>query len=187
MDMLKRAAVAYEKLIGKEYCITFSNGKMVRIIFKPSNFSHLAGLHKLTDIYQISSGRFSAVSLFKQAKSGKLTVEDLNCSYYFDSSAKDRLESLCRISELLTLHGKAITDFDKRKCKARVSFKADTLFFKDDGHEFFITFGAAPDKDGVYHYPETIFYRFDRTYISGQNIVFISAIEIKLMAKRKSA
>ena len=187
MDILKSAAIAYEKLTGKEFCITFSNGKMVRIVFKPSNFSHLAGLHKLTDLYQISSGRFGAVALFKLAKAGKLTVEDLNCSYYFDSSARERLESLCRISELLVMSGKAISGFDRNKCRVRVSFRADTLFFKDDGYEFFITFGAAPDKDGIYHYPETVFYRFDRAYIIGQNVVSISAVEAIPYQKEKWA
>lgn len=176
MDVLKQAAQIYQGLIGKEYCITFSDGEAVRIIFKPSNFSHLAGLHKLRDLYQISSGQYGAVSLYKLVRTGRLSLDDLKCSCYFDSQALERLESLCRICELLIVEGKAVHPFDKRKCRAQVSFKADTLFFKDDGWEFFITFGAAPDVKGEYHYPETVFYRFDRAYIAGQNIVTITDV-----------
>lgn len=179
MDALKRAAQAYQELIGKEYHITFSNGKAVRIIFKPSNFPHLAGLHKLRDLYQISSGQYGAVALYKLARSGRLTLDDLKCSCYFDSQARERLESLCRICELLVVEGKAVQGFDKKKCRAQVTFKADTLFFKDDGWEFFITFGAAPDRDGEFHYPETVFYRFDRAYIIGQNVVTITNVSVK--------
>ena len=183
MDVLKQAAQTYQGLIGKEYRIVFSNGKAVRIVFKPSNFPHLAGLHKLRDLYQISSGQYGAVALYKLIRSGKLTLDDLKCSCYFDSQSQERLESLCRICELLVVEGKAIHPFDKRKCWAQVSFKADTLFFKDDGWEFFITFGAAPDAKGEYHYPETVFYRFDRAYTTGQNIVNIANVEIKTIRR----
>ncbi len=178
MDVLKQAAQIYQGLIDKEYRITFSDGKTVRIIFKPGNFPHLAGLHKLRDLYQISSGRYSAVALYKLVRSGKLTLDDLKYSRYFDSQSQERLESLCRICELLVIEGKAVHTFDKKKCRAQVSFKADTLFFKDDGWEFFITFGVAPNAKDEYHYPETVFYRFDRAYIAGQTIVTITDVEI---------
>lgn len=171
------AARVYQKLIGKEYRIRFSNGKAVRIIFKPSNFKHLAGLHKLRDLYPISSEQYGAVALYKRILSGKMTLEDLKCSVHYDSQARERLESLCRIGELLNIGEKAVHPFSLKNCRAHVSFKADTLFFKDDGLEFFITFGAAPDAKGEYHYPETVFYRFDRAYITGQNIVTIAEVE----------
>lgn len=179
MDVLKQAAQVYNDLIGKEYHITFSNRKTVRIVFKSGNFSHLAGLHKLRDLYQVSSYGYNAARLYKLVHSGKLTLDDLERSCYFDRDAYDRLESLCRICELLAVGEKAVHPFDKQKCSVCVSFKSDTLFYKDDGWEFFITFGVALDGKGEYHYPETVFYRFDRSYILGQSIVVIDDIEVK--------
>lgn len=173
-----QAALSYQRLVGSELLLTFSNSESVRLIPKAGHFKHLAGLHKLTDLDFISHEQRASV-LFAKALLGEISHDDLNCSRFFNSEAKERIESLSRVSEVLTLGSLAVYGFDRDKCTANVSFKSDILFFKDDGHEFFITFGIAKDKEGTYYYPETIFYRFDRAYIAGQNIVSITNIEVK--------
>lgn len=111
LDVLKQAAQVYNDLIGKEYHITFSNRKTVRIVFKSGNFSHLAGLHKLRDLYQVSSYGYNAARLYKLVHSGKLTLDDLERSCYFDRDAYDRLESLCRILRVISCWGESCTPF----------------------------------------------------------------------------
>ena len=176
MDLLREAACVYRELTNKEFIVTFDNGESIRIIFKDANFVHLAGLNKLTDIALLKN---SAKYIFKIILKGRITWDDLNKSIFFDAQARERLESLVRIGELLVADGLAIFPFDKAKCRARVSFKSDVIFFKEDGYDFFITFGAAQDKSGEYRYPETIFYRYDMTYIVHQNVVSIKSIEAK--------
>ena len=183
MDLLYDAAATYGELTGCEHRIALSDGRELRLIFKPANFAHLAGLHKFDDLYWISSGKYGAVQLYKMALRGKLTLEDLKKSRKYTAEARERLESLLRISELLVVNGRAVSPFDRSVCRAQVRFKSDTLFFKDDGYEFFITFGAAREKQGIYHYPETVFYRFDRAYILHQRIVTIHSIERIQFAK----
>ena len=180
MDALKKAADVYRQLAGHEYIITFSNNESVRIIFKTSNFKHLACLHKFIDLDFISTEQRASI-LLKKVLTGEITATDLSCSCFFNQEERDRIESLSRIHEVLVIGGLAVYGFRRDICKARVRFKSDILFFKDDGRSFFITFGIAKDKEGTYYYPETIFYRFDRTYIENQNIVSIINIEVKSM------
>ena len=185
LDVLKKAAEEYRQFVGREYLITFSNGESIRLIFKAGNLKHLAGLNKLTDLDFISTEQ-RAQTLLNKALSGAITCDDLNYSRFFSSEAKERIESLARISEVLTHNGLAVYRFDRCICQARVSFKSDIIFFKADGHEFFITFGAAKDSTGDFYYPETIFYRFDKAYIAGQSIVSITDIKIAYPDKNLS-
>ena len=178
VDALMQAAESYQRLLGNELLLTFSNGESVRLIPKAGHFKHLAGLHKLTDLDFIYHEQ-RASALFTKALRGDISQADLNCSRYFNAEAKERLESLSRISEVLAIGSLAVYGFDRKICKASVRFKSSILFFKDDGHQFFITFGIAQDQAGAYYYPETIFYRFDSAYIAGQNIVSITNVEIK--------
>ncbi len=176
MDLLYNAALEYKSLLNKEHIIMFSNGKSIRIIFKPSNFLHLAGLHKLTDMDYLT--KFSAKRVYKMVLSKKVTMDNIKNSLFFDSHARDRIESLSRIRELLVVGGKVVYGFDRIRCRIRASFKSDIIFFKDDGYNFFITLCMAADKYGSYYYPETIFYHYDNAYLFQQNICSIENIDV---------
>lgn len=176
MDLLWEAARVYRKLTNKEIVVTFGNDEFIRIIFKDANFVHLAGLNKLADIAIMEN---SARYIFKMILKGRITWDDLNKSVFFDAQARERIKSLSRIGELLVADGRAIFPFDPAKCRARVSFKSRAIFFKEDGYDFYITFGAAQDKSGEYYYPETMFYRYDGAYIDNQNVVSIKSVEAK--------
>ena len=156
MDELYLAATAYSYLLNKEYYIEFSNNETVRFIFKSGNFFHLAGLNYLTDL-DISYQPIRPAKIYKRILNGEITWNYLTCSRYFDSDARARLSCISRIPEVLAPGGQAVFGFNKNICRARVKFRSDILFFKDDGHDFFITLGIAQDSTGPYHYPETLF------------------------------
>ena len=178
LDILMSAAKTYRELANREFKIGLSNGESIRIVFRPGNFMHLAGLNKLTDLYFISSKLLTPTTIFKKILKGEITWGDLNASIHFGSEAKERIECLCRIDEVFVLDGRVVFGFDRAKCCAKVKFKSDMIFFKDDGYEFFITFGAALDKSGLFHYPETVFYRYDRMYLINQKIVRIVSVDV---------
>lgn len=178
MDVLRQAAAAYAQLIGKEYQFTFSSGTGLRVVFKAENFKHLAGLHKLKDVYWFASEQYGATRLFKMACSGQINEAQLKNSRFYDVEARQRLESLCRIAELFALDGCVIYPFDRQKCRVRVSFRSDAIFFKPEDGDYYITFGAAKDARGQYHYPETLFYRFNDAYIAGQEIATITGVQV---------
>ena len=166
---------AYSRLLGKEYRVSFSNGKTICILFKRENFVHLAGLRKLTDLAY--TGRsFSANSIFSQIKKGRITEYDLNCSSHYNAEMADRLKCICEIEALLS-SGKAVFPFDKSKAHVRSRLRSDILFFRGDAYGFYLTFGVADD--GKHYYPETAFIRFDNGYIRDQNVVDIVGLERK--------
>ena len=176
MDELKFAATAYGDLLNKEYHIEFSNNECVRLVFKTGNFFHLAGLNYLTDL-DITYQPIRPTNVYKRILNGEVTWNYLTCSRFFNSDARARVSCISRIPEVLATGGQAVFGFDKNVCRARVKFRSDILFFKNDGHDFFITLGIAQDSNGFYHYPETLFYRFDSEYIRNQTKVIITAVK----------
>lgn len=130
MELLRSAAVEYSRYVWKEVFVTFSNKQSIRIVFKPSNFSHLAGIHKLTDLFQVGSSGYSARAIFKMALNGQLSYADLTRSIHFDFDERDRIESLSRISEVLRVGGKAVFGFDKSICRAQAKFRSTIIFIR---------------------------------------------------------
>lgn len=175
MDYLSEAALSYNELINKEFIVTFSNNESIHFSFKKGNFFHLAGLNKLNDL-QLFSGKISPTSIYKMILDGRVTSKYLTSSRFFGSDSRDRISCISRITELLCCEGSAVYGFDKRICRAHVCFRSKIIFFKEDSYDFFITLGLAEERDNNLFYPETLFYRYDRAYIDGQNIVRIKNI-----------
>ena len=69
MESIRECAALYNKLLGKKYIFTLEGNLKITVEFTPSNFYHLLGLEKLTDIDQI-----------KKAKPGKVFKGILNGS-----------------------------------------------------------------------------------------------------------
>lgn len=172
-DILLTAARAYQRLCRDRYRFTFSNGERIEVIFRPRNFVHLAGLRKLSDVYAFQDIH-SAMNIYKDILGGRITDFDLQSSIHFDTEARERIESLPLLEDLLHT-GRAVWMFNPRLCRANTKLKSKVIFYKPAGGSFFLTFGAAPD--GKTYYPETFFLRFDDAYIAGQQTVAISNVE----------
>lgn len=174
-DILQQAAMAYKDICRHQYCYTLSNGQKVQIVFKPQHFAHLAGLRKLSDVYEFQQQSASAVNLYKSILKGKIGIYDAQRSMHFDTEARERIENLARLEYLLQTK-QVVWGFDKRIAPLSTKLKSTVIFFRDDGYNFYLLLGAA--KDGETYYPETFFLRYDAAYIRGQNIVKV--IDLKL-------
>ena len=168
-EYLLTAAKAYQAICRYSYLFSFSNGKTIKLVFKPQNFVHLAGLRKLNDVYEFQAGR-SATNIYHDILRGNITDLHLQMSVHYDTDARERIENLSRLEELLKAD-KAIWNFDPKKSKVVTRLKSKVIFFKPDGFDFYLMLGAAPD--GVTWYPETFFLRFDDQYLTDQEIVSI--------------
>lgn len=116
-DLLKNSAIAFKKLLDKEYFIEIGRkGKSstFKIIFEEDDFKHLSGINKLTDlptIYKMPSNL-----LFKNAVSENITDKDLIPSTKFNS-IKERLENLKNLEYYLNKN-MAVFKWDKSKAKS---------------------------------------------------------------------
>ena len=173
-DLLQKAAKTYREICKKQYRYTLNNGQCVHIVFRPQNFVHLAGLRKLSDLYEFQPP-FSAVNIYRSILRGDITMFDLQRSIHFDSDAKERVENLCRLEEVLQTK-KIVWGFDHTKTYVRTKLKSTVILFKDDGFNFFLMLGVA--EEGATYYPETFFLRYDAAYIKNQTIVEVNALEI---------
>lgn len=50
MDILKQGALIYQRMCKHTHVFLLENGKEIRVVCKPSNFAHLAGLRKFSDV-----------------------------------------------------------------------------------------------------------------------------------------
>ena len=171
-DYLFQAASAYRSVCLNAYSYSFSNGEKIQLIFKPQNFAHLAGLRKLNDVYEFQAIR-SASNIYHEVLKKNITDLHLQMSVHYDSDARERIQHLSRLEELLNTD-KAIWNFDAKKSMIATRLKSKVILFKPDGFDFYLMLGAAPD--GSTWYPETFFLRFDDQYLKGQEIVSITAL-----------
>lgn len=171
-EYLATAARAYREICRFSYTFSFSNGETIKLVFKPQNFVHLAGLRKLNDVYEFQTVR-NAINIYHDILRGNITDLHLQMSVHYDSDARERIENLARLEELLKTD-KAIWNFDPKKSKVVTRLKSKVIFFKPDGFDFYLMLGAAPN--GVTWYPETFFFRFDDQYLTDQEIVSIQSM-----------
>ena len=111
-DLLLEAANKYHSLSGSKLIITLGKrGTTSEIVvdFKPSNFYHLAGLHKLKDI-QVVRGHNTANVLNKILK-GKLTNAMIEKSSFYNDM-KERLKILSEFPDILKSN-KIVWKFNK--------------------------------------------------------------------------
>lgn len=85
MDYLQVCAKAFEHLLDTKYHIVIGRkGKLteLNLLFDPTEFHHLIGLHKLHDL-RLSRG--NREKIFRQILDGSLSMEDLKKSRYFST------------------------------------------------------------------------------------------------------
>lgn len=173
-DILQNAANAYQQICKHKYRYTLANGEQVCIVFKPQNFVHLAGLRKLSDLYEFQKQN-SARNIYKNILRGKITDYDLQRSIHYDTDAKERIANLCRLDHLLQTK-QVVWNFDRAKTYVHTALKSNVIFFRDDGFDFYLMLGVVDE--GETYYPETFFLRFDAAYIHGQQIVSVEKLEM---------
>lgn len=100
MDHLQACAKAFEHLLDVKYHIVIGRkGKSaeLNILFEPTEFHHLVGLHKLHDLRLARGNR---EKIFRQILAGEISMEDLKKSQYF-SNIQKRMEPFHKIEALL--------------------------------------------------------------------------------------
>jgi len=174
-DILMTAALAYREVCKRQYLYTFDNGECIRIVFKPQNFVHLAGLRKLGDVYEFSNNN-TTTNIYNAILRGKITLLDAQQSIHYDTEARERIENLARLDELLQTDC-VVWNFDREKVKFRTNLKSTVIFFREEGFNFYLLLGVAPDAKT--YYPETFFLRFDDAYLRGQTVVQVISCKRK--------
>lgn len=162
MDILQKCAENYERLTHFEYKITIARkGKAhtLCVRFETTQFHHLAGIHKLSDL-RIS--RKNREKVFEDIRNGKITDSFLQASRYYGRIA-DRIKHLCNLERIL----------DQNEWVFRYHKKAGDLSMIDadyllstviDDGEFYIFLSI----DGAYCFCRSFFQRTNRDYTKGQ-------------------
>lgn len=100
MDKLQIRAAAFRRLMDYEYIIKLGRkGRIIELTlnFEPSDFFHLIGLHKLTDVI---NRRLPTAQTFYDCLRGNITYEQLSRSVFFKDLG-NRFEYFDRLEEML--------------------------------------------------------------------------------------
>ncbi len=100
MDKLQERAFAFKRLLDYEYKIVLGRkGKKTELVlsFEKSDFPHLIGLHKFTDVL---NGNIATEKLFDECVSGKLTYDIISKSEFF-SKYTNRFEYFNQLEKML--------------------------------------------------------------------------------------
>ena len=100
MDKLQERAFAFKRLLDYEYKIILGRkGIQTTLIidFEKSDFPHLIGLHKLTDIL---NGNIATEKLFDECVTGEITYESISKSTFFEKLG-NRFEYFDKLEEML--------------------------------------------------------------------------------------
>lgn len=95
MDSLQKCAKAFDQLTRYQYHFVIGRkGQTLKftVSFAPSDFHHLAGLHKLKDNVRLQTGQRSTI--FRDVLDGKYPFEQIKHSAYF-SEMEQRLTPPC--------------------------------------------------------------------------------------------
>lgn len=99
-DILFDCALKFKRLLHTQYLLTFGHkGKTTNltITFNEENFCHLAGLHKLKDMYHLKR---NATINFNKILDGSLTYKELSRSPHIHE-IEDRLRVLSKLEFIL--------------------------------------------------------------------------------------
>lgn len=176
---LSQCVVRFQDLLSKDYYLTLEDGTKLHIFFQTKDFKHLLGLHKLTDMPDIS--RAGANAVFNAVLNKRITQEQIEKSEYY-YKIKDRIEHFPQIESVF---GKeVIVDFNStllQKC----DLKAEYLMYHecDSSYTDYIHLAIGHTVKG--YYPESFFYEPTKQYLSGQIILEVEKIEVIPRRKRK--
>lgn len=172
---IRECAEFYKSLMRKDYLFTLENGINFKIFFKASGFYHLIGLHKLTDIRQLTDNSVSPDKLYKDILNGRKSSAIIEKSAFY-SRISDRIKHFERIADMLDKEkSKIIIDFDPELIEGTELKNTKYILYRHlkSGYAN-LTLG---EKDS-FVYPETFFFEDSKRYISEQILLDILNIEI---------
>lgn len=174
MKTITDCAILYKELLNKKYKFIIEGNLSFILEFSPSNFYHLLGLEKLTDVTQLMGA--SPTKIFKDIIRGRITHSVIAKSnrYHLISERIQFFEYLPKLLDF-DKSNKLIVEFDKRKLnfKSLLRNTKYILYRRNDDKYIHLTIG---NKDTLY--PETFIIESGSTYISEQVLLDITNIEI---------
>ena len=182
MKDIQECAKFYKTLMHKDFVFTLENGVKFKIFFKPSNFYHLIGLHKLTDVRQLTDANASYSKIYKDIISGRISTKIIESSAFYNKIS-DRVKYFEKITDML----------DKQKSKIIIDFAPELVDGTELKNTEYILFrhlnsryaNLTIGKNDDYIYPETFFAEDSKRYISEQTLLDIVDIEIIESFKKK--
>lgn len=174
MNTISECAKLYETILKKEYIFTIENNIKISIYFSASNFYHLLGLEKLSDITQFKGKKPNQI--YKQILNGRITDTLVsNSKYYY--LIESRVKNFETFLDLLSFDksNKIIIDFDLNKLdfKTKLIFTKYILYKRSNTDYIHLTIGL---KNKLY--PETFIVENGSTYVSGQTMLDILSIDV---------
>lgn len=100
MDKLQERALSFKRLLDYEYKIILGRKNVqteINISFEKSDFSHLIGLHKLTDVL---TGDIATEKIFDRCISGKISYDTISKSTFFVKLG-NRFEYFNKLEDIL--------------------------------------------------------------------------------------
>ncbi|MCD8026170.1 MAG: PBECR4 domain-containing protein [Clostridiales bacterium] len=174
MNTVKECAELYNALLNKEYLFRLENNIQFSIFFSASNFYHLLGLEKLSDIAQLKGKKSNQI--YKHILNNRIQDNIIKKSNYY-YLIESRIKNFEIIPDLLNFDksNKIIVDFDldKLNFKSKLQFTKYILFKRNNSDYIHLTIGL---KDKLY--PETFIVENGSTYISNQTMLDILGIEV---------
>ncbi len=174
MNTISECAKLYETILRKEYIFTIENNIKISIYFSTSNFYHLLGLEKLSDITQLKGKKPNQI--YKQILNGRITDTLISNSKYFNL-IESRIKNFETLLDLLSFDksNKIIVDFDLNKLdfKTKLTFTKYILYKRSNTDYIHLTIGL---KNKLY--PETFIVENGSTYVSGQTMLDVLSIDV---------
>jgi hypothetical protein len=176
MDPLQAKALEYEELLPFDHLFSLQDGRKVLLVFRESNFPHLLGLHKLTDIPMIrlmgsrSRQSISPQALYKIILKGNFGMDNIVRSAFFQS-VSSRIDAFGTESLEAMLYKLSVVDFDPNRIITDM-LKARFLFVRQNGdHWEHLAIGRDIDKDS--YFPLSFFVDVRDYYFFNQRVVDI--------------
>lgn len=165
MDLLKKCALNFEKILAYQYHFVFGRKGISReflLNFDEADFHHLVGLHKLRDITQIQQGKRSNV--FKSILNDTITMDLIQKSHFYGEMSS-RIEPLTLVEKMLD-DNKLIFRYNEKIHKYSV-IKADYLLeWKNDANSLYLFLGKRDESE--IQMCRTFFPKQDKDYAQGQ-------------------
>lgn len=173
VDKLWECAVAFNKLLDKEYSIIAgkkNNLIEICIFFEKTHFVHLIGIDKLNDI---KIPKMNSTKLFDYILNGKLSFDDIAKSVRFEQIS-DRIEYFPYLEQMLDSE-EIIIKYNRLKAKSSVQAQY-ILYSKMDNLniQYFIDIDSSVGK----YFGRTFFTRKDNLYLTDNPYIILKKVKI---------
>lgn len=176
MDNIQDCAKIYKTLLHKNFYFTLENNIQFKLFFKPENFVHIIGLHKLTDLKLTE--QYSAKVLYKKLLNGDISNKLIKSS----ANYKKIQNRICYFENIIDMlnnkSAKIIINYDKSLVNDSKLINTKYILYKTID-ECYLMLTIGKNKNG--EYPETLFLESTKKYISNQELLDI--IDIKIVKK----